>query len=95
MVRRQVRRNKQVIKEPEYIPEKLPVYEQIKNAALKAIEDVAERYEKNDRKVKLRHLSRDCHYLLTRTGQIMIDSEDDPEYALAVDYDVRIGILRK
>ena len=37
MVRRQVRRNKQVVKEPEYEPEKLPVYEQIKNATLKAI----------------------------------------------------------
>ena len=63
--------------------------------ALKAIEDIAERYEKSGRKIKLRHLSRDCHHLLTRTGQLMIDSDDDPEYALAVDYDIRVGILGK
>ena len=67
----------------------------VDQSALKAIEDVAERYEQSGRKVKLRHLSKDCHHLLTRTGQLMIDSDDDPEYALAVDYGVRVGILGK
>ena len=67
----------------------------VDQSALKAIEDIAERYEKSGRKIKLRHLSRDCHHLLTRTGQLMIDSDDDPEYALAVDYDIRVGILGK
>ena len=42
MVRRQVRRNKQGVKEPEYEEPKLPVYEQIKNATLKAIEEAGE-----------------------------------------------------
>jgi len=67
----------------------------VDQSALKAIEDVAARYEQSGRKVKLRHLSKDCHHLLTRTGQLMIDSDDDPEYALAVDYGVRVGILGK
>jgi SulP family sulfate permease len=67
----------------------------VDQSALKAIEDVAERYFNSGRKVKLRHLSRDCHTLLTRTGQLMIDSDDDPDYALAVDYDIRLGILGK
>ena len=63
----------------------------VDQSALKAIEDIAERYQKSGREIKLRHLSRDCHYLLTRTGQLMIDSDDDPEYALAVDYSIRLG----
>ena len=67
----------------------------VDQSALKAIEDIAERYAKSGRVVKLRHLSKDCHYLLSRTGQLVIDSDDDPEYALAVDYGVRIGILGK
>ena len=63
----------------------------VDQSALKAIEDIAERYQNTGREIKLRHLSRDCHYLLSRTGQLMIDSDDDPEYALAVDYSVRLG----
>ena len=47
------------------------------------------------KKVKLRHLTRDCHRLLSKTGQLMVDSDDDPEYAVAVDYDVKIGIFGK
>jgi len=43
--------------------------------------------------LKLRHLSRDCHKLLTKAGQLMVDSEDDPDYAIAVDYNVRTGIF--
>ncbi len=42
MVRRQVRRNKQVVNEPEYEEPRLPVYEQIKNATLKAIEEAGD-----------------------------------------------------
>ena len=63
----------------------------VDQSALKAIEDIAERYQNSGREIKLRHLSKDCHYLLSRTGQLMIDSDDDPEYALAVDYSVRLG----
>ena len=42
----------------------------------------------------LRHLSRDCHKLLTRSGQLMIDSDDDPDYRLAVDYGINVGVMK-
>ena len=67
----------------------------IDQSALKAIEDIADRYSSLGKKVKLRHLTRDCHRLLSKTGQLMVDSDDDPEYAVAVDYDVKIGIFGK
>ena len=62
-------------------------------SALQAIEAVAQRYEDAGKRVQLRHLSRDCHRLLSKAGHLMVDSDDDPDYALAVDYDVRTGIL--
>jgi len=62
-------------------------------SALTAIEAVAAKYEAAGKKLELRHLSRDCHYLLKKAGQLMTDSEDDPDYALAVDYGVRTGQL--
>mgnify|MGYP003966906467 FL=1 len=67
----------------------------IDQSALKAIEDIAEKYSKLSKKVKLRHLTKDCHRLLTRTGQLIVDSDDDPDYGLAVDYDVKLGIFGK
>jgi len=65
----------------------------VDQSALQAIEAVASKYEAAGKRVQLRHLSRDCHKLLTRAGHLMVDSDDDPEYALAVDYGVRTGIL--
>ncbi len=65
----------------------------IDQSALKAIEDIADRYYKIGKKVKLRHLTKDCHRLLSRTGQLIVDSDDDPDYGLAVDYDVKLGIF--
>ncbi|GGH32264.1 sulfate permease, SulP family [Cribrihabitans marinus] len=65
----------------------------VDQSALQAIEAVAGRYEAAGKQVKLRHLSRDCHKLLTKAGHLMVDSDDDPDYALAVDYSVRTGIL--
>jgi len=67
----------------------------IDQSALKAIEDIAERYSNLGKKVKLRHLSKDCHRLLRRTGQLIVDSDDDPDYGLAVDYDIKLGIFGK
>ncbi|MCW3781008.1 SulP family inorganic anion transporter [Defluviimonas salinarum] len=60
-------------------------------SALAAIEALAARYEAFGKTLSLRHLSRDCHRLLNRAGQLMIDSDDDPEYGIAVDYDVKAG----
>jgi SulP family sulfate permease len=67
----------------------------IDQSALKAIEDIADRYYNLGKKVKLRHLTKDCHRLLRRTGQLIVDSDDDPDYGLAVDYDVKLGIFGK
>ena len=63
----------------------------VDQSALQAIEDIAQKYADAGKTVKLRHLSRDCHSLLRRSGQLIIDSDDDPEYGLAVDYGVRLG----
>jgi SulP family sulfate permease len=65
----------------------------VDQSALQAIEAVAGKYEAAGKQIQLRHLSRDCHRLLTRAGHLMVDSDDDPDYALAVDYGVRTGIL--
>ncbi|MGC3936361.1 SulP family inorganic anion transporter [Roseobacter sp. EG26] len=65
----------------------------VDQSALQAIEALAAKYEDAGKNLMLRHLSRDCHRLLQKAGQLMIDSDDDPDYELAVDYSVRTGIL--
>ena len=65
----------------------------IDQSALKAIEDIADKYNKLGKKIKLRHLTRDCHKLLTKSGQLVVDSDDDPDYGIAVDYGVKLGIF--
>lgn len=63
----------------------------VDQSALQAIEAVAGRYAEAGKRVQLRHLSRDCHRLLSRSGQLMVENDDDPDYGLAVDYDVQLG----
>ncbi|MEL7254699.1 MAG: SulP family inorganic anion transporter [Pseudomonadota bacterium] len=65
----------------------------VDQSALNAIETVAAKYEAAGKKLQLRHLSRDCHKLLQKAGQLMVDSDDDPDYQIAVDYAVRTGAL--
>ncbi|QPM88961.1 SulP family inorganic anion transporter [Pseudooceanicola algae] len=65
----------------------------VDQSALQAIESIAAKYEAAGKKIQLRHLSRACHDLLKKAGHLMVDSSDDPEYELAVDYGVRTGIL--
>ena len=65
----------------------------VDQSALQAIEDLASKYQASGKTLKLRHLSRDCHKLLSKAGQLIVDSEDDPDYELAVDYNVRTGIF--
>lgn len=65
----------------------------VDQSALQAIEAIALKYEALGKKVQLRHLSRDCHDLLTKAGHLMVDSDDDPDYEVAVDYSVKTGIL--
>lgn len=63
----------------------------VDQSALQAVEDLAAKYEAMGKTLRLRHLTRDCHKLLNRAGQLLVDSDDDPEYGLAVDYSVKTG----
>lgn len=65
----------------------------VDQSALQAIEAVAAKYEAQGKQIQLRHLSRDCHKLLTKAGHLMVDSDDDPDYEIAANYSVRTGIL--
>jgi SulP family sulfate permease len=65
----------------------------VDQSALQAIEALSGKYEAQDKTLQLRHLSQDCHQLLKRAGQLMVDSDDDPDYGVAVDYSVKTGIL--
>ena len=67
----------------------------VDQSALQAIEDLAIKYEKKKKQLQLRHLSTDCHSLLRKAGQLVVDSDDDPNYGLAVDYGVKPGVFRK
>ena len=63
----------------------------VDQSALQAIEAIAAKYEAAGKTLQLRRLTRDCHQLLNKAGQLIVDSDDDPEYGLAVDYGVRLG----
>ena len=65
----------------------------VDQSALTAIETMAAKYEAAGKTLQLRHLSRDCHQLLTKAGSLMVDADDDPDYQVAVDYGVRVGQL--
>jgi len=65
----------------------------VDQSALQAIEAVAAKYRTAGKRLQLRHLTPDCHRLLTTAEQLMVDRDDDPEYGLAVDYEVKPGRL--
>jgi SulP family sulfate permease len=65
----------------------------VDQSALTAIEAVAAKYNAAGKSLQLRHLSRDCHQLLSKAGQLMIDSDDDPDYAIAANYTIKTGVL--
>jgi sulfate permease, SulP family len=65
----------------------------VDQSGLQAIEALASKYQGLGKKLQLRHLSHDCHRLLKRAGQLIVDSDDDPDYGIAVDYSVKTGIL--
>ena len=62
-------------------------------SALQAIEDIAAKYDAAGKTLLPRHLTRDCHRLLSKLGRLIVDSEDDQDYGIAVDYGVKLGIL--
>ncbi|MCV6593832.1 MAG: SulP family inorganic anion transporter [Silicimonas sp.] len=65
----------------------------VDQSALSAIDSIAAKYQAADKTLQLRHLSRDCHALLTKAGSLMVDSDDDPDYQVAVNYGVNVGQL--
>jgi SulP family sulfate permease len=67
----------------------------VDQSALQAIEDLAIKYEKRNKQLQLRHLSTDCHSLLRKAGQLIVDTDDNPSYGLAVDYGVKPGAFSK
>ena len=62
-------------------------------SALQAIEAITGKYEAAGKKLTLRHLSHDCHQLLSKAGHLVIHSDNCPDYGFATDYSVRTGIL--
>jgi len=65
----------------------------VDQSALQAIEALAFKYKSRGKHLQLRHLTRDCHQLLKRAGQLMVDSDDDPEYEVATDFSIKTGVL--
>ena len=63
----------------------------VDQSALQAIEDMAQKYREQGKTLQLRHLSKDCHAILSKSGQLVIGSDDDPSYGVAADYSVRTG----
>ena len=65
----------------------------VDQSVLQAIGDVAAKYHEAGKRMMLRRLGLDCHRFLSRSGQLIVDSDDDPDYQLAVDYGVRLGVF--
>ncbi|MEN8710195.1 MAG: SulP family inorganic anion transporter [Paracoccaceae bacterium] len=65
----------------------------VDQSALQAIEAISGKYQAAGKHLQLTHLSRDCHQLLSKAGHLIIDSDDDPDYELAVNYSVKTGII--
>ena len=63
----------------------------VDQSALQAIETLASKYTAAGKTLRLRRLTKDCHTLLNRAGQLMIEADDDPEYQIAADYSIRTG----
>ncbi|MEZ5823899.1 MAG: SulP family inorganic anion transporter [Geminicoccaceae bacterium] len=62
-------------------------------SALSAIESVSAAYRAVGKSIRLRHLSHDCYRLLARTGLLFDESDDDPDYQIATDYSVKVGLF--
>jgi sulfate permease, SulP family len=59
------------------------VYDQ---SGLEAINGVAERYLKADKRLHLTHLSSECRLLLERAGDLVeVNMSEDPQYHVATD----------
>lgn len=63
----------------------------VDQSALQAIDTLAMKYEALGKTLQLRHLSHDCHQLLKKAGQLIVDADDDPDYGIVVDYSIKAG----
>lgn len=61
------------------------------HSALQAIDEIAEKYIENNKRLQLVHLSSDCKLLLKKASH-MVDSDDveDPHYGIVVDYETEL-----
>ena len=56
------------------------------HSGLEAIDALAERYLKYNKKLHLRHLSQECHNLLDQAGDLVeVNRKEDPKYHVADD----------
>jgi SulP family sulfate permease len=62
-------------------------------SALSAIEGVSSAYNQAGKSIRLRHLSSDCYRLLARAGLLFDEADDDPDYEVATDYSVKVGLF--
>ena len=65
----------------------------VDQSALQAIDDIAGKYNAAGKTLMLRHISSDCHRLLAKSGQLIINSDDDPDYQVAADYNIKPGVF--
>lgn len=80
-------------KDPETVIIDFAASRVVDQSALQAIDDVAAKYNSIGKRVMLRHLSHDCHRLLAKSGQLIVDSDDDPDYQVAADYGVKLRVF--
>ncbi len=58
----------------------------VDHSGLEAIDALAERYEKEGKRLHIRHLSRECHTLLKQAGSLVeVNYLEDPDYQVATD----------
>ena len=62
-------------------------------SALSAIESLSAAYLEQGKQIRLRHLSHDCYRLLSKTGLLFDEADDDPDYQVATNYSVRVGLF--
>lgn len=56
------------------------------HSGLEAIDTLADRYEKEGKRLHIRHLSRECHMLLKKAGNLVeVNYLEDPDYQVATD----------
>jgi len=56
------------------------------HSAIEAIDKLAERYDKADKRLHIKHLSPDCRMLLKKAGPLVeVNVVEDPQYHVAVD----------